>query len=223
MADLAGRARRPCPSGADLVLDGVAFALTPDRWDMVQAVALNTALDRVDSAAERRLPCFPADMTTAGPGTAVLVELSTGGVRQAPLVLPVTTGTGRTLVPVPRAVPGAPADGASRDLELVFGPVRLRRLTLGFAGSTVFVAIDAVFTTGPVELALLGLGIGLNAEMRPRTGAAGRGSAAGETAAAGCRRAGASYQGRVQGADHRCARGGDGVPRPSGRGQLRAQ
>ncbi|AZQ74357.1 hypothetical protein EKH77_26910 [Streptomyces luteoverticillatus] len=157
------------PPGSDLVLDGIAFTSTPLGWTPPQAVALNAALDLLDSGAERRLPRFAAD-ATAGPGTAVQIELAVGGVRQAPLVLPITTGTGRTpaaAIEGPRAEPAAPGDGASRDLELAFGPVRLNGLTLGFANGTVFVAIDAVFTTGPVQFALLGLGIGIDAQMRP--------------------------------------------------------
>ncbi|MGW8969953.1 DUF6603 domain-containing protein [Streptomyces platensis] len=166
------------PPGADLVLEGVAFTSTPPGWTALQAAALNKALDLVDSAAKRRLPRFAADTTPAGPGFAVQIELSIGGVRQAPLVLPVTTGAGGTLVAAsrgPLALPGTPGDGSTRDLGLVFGPVSISRIGVGAAEGQIFVALDAVMSVGPVRLTLLGLGLGIDGEMsvKPRLRGAG--------------------------------------------------
>ncbi|WP_342593520.1 DUF6603 domain-containing protein [Streptomyces inhibens] len=164
------------PPGADLVLDAVAFTSTPTGWTADQAAALNSALDQVDSAAERRLPRFAADRA-AGPGIAVQIELSIGGVPQAPLVLPITTGAGGTLVAAsrgPLAVRAAD-DTWSRDLDLAFGPVRFSRIGIGFADGQIFVALDAVLSVGPVRLVLMGLGLGIDGELdvEPRLRGAG--------------------------------------------------
>ncbi|MFJ3952866.1 DUF6603 domain-containing protein [Streptomyces libani] len=154
------------PPGADLVLDGIAFTSAPPGWTADQATALNSALDQVDPAAERRLPRFAAD-PTAGPGIAVQIELSIGGVPQAPLVLPITTGAGGTPVAAsrgPLAVRAADESGA-RDLDLVCGPVRFSRIGVGLAGEQIFVALDAVLSVGPVRLVLMGLGLGIDGEL----------------------------------------------------------
>ncbi|MDT0454424.1 hypothetical protein RM550_01550 [Streptomyces sp. DSM 41527] len=164
------------PPGADLVLDGIAFTLAPTGWTADQAAALNSVLDHVDPAADRRLPRFAAD-TTAGPGVAVLIELSIAGVPQAPLVLPVTTGTGGALVAASRgpvAVRAADESGA-RALDLTFGAVRISRIGVGLANGQIFVAFDATLAVGPVELDLIGLGLGIDAnlDVRPRLQGAG--------------------------------------------------
>ncbi|MFG2288149.1 DUF6603 domain-containing protein [Streptomyces sp. NPDC048595] len=163
------------PKEHDVVLDGVAFTGTPQGWTAAKAQQVNAALDVLDPVVPRRLPRFGT--ANAGPGYAVRIELSLGGVPQSPLLLPITgkpggsgvaaAPPGRTPVVVPSGVRGAADDTASRELELTFGPVRLRRLVLGFADGAVFVAFDALFTAGPVEFALLGLGIGIDTELRP--------------------------------------------------------
>lgn len=154
------------PPGADLVLDAIVFTSTPTGWTADQAALLNSALDQADSAAERRLPRFAADRA-AGPGTAVQIELSIGGVSQVPLVLPITTGAGGALVAVPLGPLAVRAadEGWSRELDLVFGPVRFSGIGIGFADGQIFVALDAVLSVGPVRLILMGLGLGIDGEL----------------------------------------------------------
>ncbi|MGY5124911.1 DUF6603 domain-containing protein [Streptomyces nigrescens] len=163
------------PKEHDVALDGVAFTGTPQGWTAAKAQQVNAALDAIDPVVPRRLPRFGT--VHAGPGYAVQIELTLGGVPQPPLLLPITkkpggsgtapAGSGGAAVALPSAARGAADDTASRELELAFGPVRLRRLVLGFADGAVFVAFDALFTAGPVEFALLGLGIGIDAQLRP--------------------------------------------------------
>ncbi|MFE6871868.1 DUF6603 domain-containing protein [Kitasatospora sp. NPDC057692] len=155
------------PPGADLVVDGIAFTSAPAGWTPAHAAELNVALDRIDSAVERRLPRF-ATGTAAGPGIAVQVELSIGGVRQDPLVLPVTTGPGGTLVAASRGpitVRAASDESWSRDLDLTLGAVRISRIGAGLADGRIFVALDAVLSVGPVRLVLMGLGLGVDGEL----------------------------------------------------------
>ncbi|MFD5918719.1 DUF6603 domain-containing protein [Kitasatospora sp. NPDC058201] len=155
------------PPGADLVIDGVAFTSTPTGWTAAQAVAVNDALNRIDSVAGRRLPRFAAG-TTAGPGLAVQIELGIGGVPQEPLLLPITTGSGGTLVAASRGpvtVHAASDDTSSRDLGLTFGALRISRIGVGLAGGQIFVALDAVLSVGPVRLVLMGLGLGIDGEL----------------------------------------------------------
>ncbi|MFE7558124.1 DUF6603 domain-containing protein [Kitasatospora sp. NPDC057500] len=155
------------PPGADLVVDGIAFTSAPTGWTAAQAGAVNDALNRLDSAAERRLPRFAAG-PAAGPGIAVQVELSISGVRQEPLVLPITTGPGGTLVAASRGpvtVHAASDESWSRDLDLTLGAVRISRIGVGFADGQVFVALDAVLSVGPVRLVLMGLGLGFDGEL----------------------------------------------------------
>ncbi|MGW4379141.1 DUF6603 domain-containing protein [Kitasatospora sp. NPDC004531] len=66
-------------------------------------------------------------------------------------------------VPVRAARTGKAAGGEqdSQELGLVFGPVRLRRLTLTAEGAVVSAVLDAALVIGPVEFALLGLGLGI--------------------------------------------------------------
>ncbi|MCZ1006773.1 DUF6603 domain-containing protein [Streptomyces lydicus] len=155
------------PPGADLVIDGIAFTSTPTGWTAAQAGAVNDALDRIDSSGERRLPRFAVG-TTAGPGIAVQIELSIGGVPQDPLLLPITTGPGGTLVATlrgPITVHAASDDTWSRDLDLTLGAVRISRIGIGLADGQIFVALDAVLSVGPVRLVLMGLGLGIDGEL----------------------------------------------------------
>ncbi|MGC0313572.1 DUF6603 domain-containing protein [Kitasatospora acidiphila] len=156
------------PPGEDLVLEAIAFTSAPAGWTAAQAAELNDALNQVDAAAERRLPRFATD-ATAGPGIAVQVELSIGGVPQDPLVLPITTGAGGTLVAVSRGpitVHAASDDTWSRDLDLTFGALRISRIGVGLtAAGELFVALDAVLSVGPVRLVLMGLGLGIDGEL----------------------------------------------------------
>ncbi|GCE00713.1 DUF6603 domain-containing protein [Embleya hyalina] len=155
------------PPGADLVVDGIAFTSTPTGWDAPQAAAINDALHRIDSGRERRLPRF-AGGAAAGPGFAVQIELSIGGVAQDPLLLPITTGPGGMLVAAartPLTVHAAPADTGARDLDLTFGAVRISRIGVGLADGRILVALDAVLSVGPVRLVLMGLGLGIDGEL----------------------------------------------------------
>ncbi|WP_439681717.1 DUF6603 domain-containing protein [Embleya sp. MST-111070] len=155
------------PPGADLVVDAIAFTSAPTGWTAAQAGAVNDALDRLDSAGDRRLPRF-ATAATAGPGIAVQIELSVGGTPQDPLLLPITTGAGGTLVAVPPGpicVHAASDDTWSRDLDLTFGAVRISRIGVGFTDGQIFVALDAVLSVGPVRLVLMGLGLGIDGEL----------------------------------------------------------
>ncbi|MEU8784127.1 DUF6603 domain-containing protein [Streptomyces sp. NPDC048637] len=166
------------PPGADLVLDGISFTSAPAGWTADEAIAVNSALDQVDSAAERRLPRFAAG-GTAGPGVAVQIEWSIGGVPQEPLLLPITTGAGGALVAASRgpfAVRAASDDTWTRELDLTFGALRISRIGAGLtADGGLFVALDAVLSVGPVRLVLMGLGLGIDGELdvEPRLRGAG--------------------------------------------------
>ncbi|WP_336048072.1 DUF6603 domain-containing protein [Streptomyces sp. CA2R101] len=154
------------PAGQDLVLDGLAFTSAPDGWTAQRAQTINAALDALDAG--RALPRFAADVASAAPGLAVLVELVISGARQQPLVLALTGTGGKPVVTasrLPERPPPVGGEAANRELELVCGPVRFRRLRLGFTEGLIFVALDAVLTVGPVELILLGLGLGLDGEL----------------------------------------------------------
>nr|WP_109280215.1 DUF6603 domain-containing protein [Streptomyces orinoci] len=157
------------PAGSDLVLDALTFTSAPSGWTPERAAALNSELDQADPNEPQRLPRF-ATGTAAVPGMAVQVGLTVAGERLDPLVLPLTTGGSGTVVtgaaPPPARTAASPDGGAVRELGLVFGPVRLGRIRLGSAQGRIFVALDAELTVGPVRLILLGLGLGIDGELR---------------------------------------------------------
>ncbi|SDS74369.1 hypothetical protein SAMN05216371_0526 [Streptomyces sp. TLI_053] len=70
-------------------------------------------------------------------------------------------------VPVRAAPTKAGTEQDGQQLGLVFGPVRLRRLTLTAEGAMVAAALDAALVIGPVEFALLGLGLGIRLASPP--------------------------------------------------------
>ncbi|MFF4819272.1 DUF6603 domain-containing protein [Kitasatospora sp. NPDC001309] len=156
------------PPGSDLALPGLAVTSAPEGWNDQQARALNTLLDGLDGAAERRLPRFAVG-EAARPGVAVQIELSIGGEPQDPLVLPVTSPPGRALTargPIAaRAIAArAQEDGSARELGVVLGPVRLHRLGVAVVDGRLVIALDATMAVGPLTVDLLGLGFGLDTD-----------------------------------------------------------
>ncbi|MGH3810810.1 MAG: DUF6603 domain-containing protein [Pseudonocardiaceae bacterium] len=148
------------PADRDLALTGVRFNLASRAWTKEQTAAVNALVERVSETSGAMT--LPQEGLVAG--VSVGVELVVAGEPQPPLVLPITKaggGSGAELAALLSAGHGRGDDPAARELGLVFGPVRLRRLVLGFAEGAVFVAFDALFTAGPVEFTLLGLGISI--------------------------------------------------------------
>lgn len=145
----------------NVTLTGVGFRYAPAVWDAGQAGIANTLMDLLSDVIDdvSTLPRFPEDGLPKG--GAATVDYSVGGTPKPPLVIGLgspgsgSLGSGGNL-PVPLA------EEASCDLGLAFGPVRLKRLALGFSRGDLVVSFDATFSVGPVEFALLGLGIGID-------------------------------------------------------------
>ncbi|MBL1102581.1 DUF6603 domain-containing protein [Streptomyces coffeae] len=171
------------PPSADLVLGGIAFTVAPAGWTPARAQEINAASEQVDPSPDRKLPRFSTD-PQAGPGLAVQVELSIGGEPQAPLVLPISNGgtaaitaleagTHAVLSPAGAGALTAASEGvalrrersaASREIDQVFGPVRIRKVSLGYRNGLLFIAFDATLAVGPVQLDTIGLGLGLDSD-----------------------------------------------------------
>ncbi|MFI8886996.1 DUF6603 domain-containing protein [Streptomyces sp. NPDC053813] len=105
------------------------------------------------------LPVFPEQAPAAG--LCLTLAYSFGGDAQQALFLEIwKRGGGGTL----RARGGGSVD-ASRDLDLALGPLRLKRLAVGYTDQRVFLAFDATLQVGPVEFVLLGLGIAVDTDL----------------------------------------------------------
>ncbi|MGW1738445.1 DUF6603 domain-containing protein [Nocardia sp. NPDC001965] len=140
------------PAGMDVEFRAVQFAHVKQEWlpaDIAKAAALARRADPDNSL---DLPV----LLTAGHGTGltVWVDLVVDGAAVDPVVLPVGAGNSGAAV----ASTVAPQE-PRRELDLVFGPVRFNRLTLGYADGGALIALDVTLTVGPAELVLRGLGL----------------------------------------------------------------
>ncbi|WP_050503084.1 DUF6603 domain-containing protein [Streptomyces monomycini] len=175
------------PAESDVVVEGVGFALTSAGWDEAAAVAANALLAEVgelgtadhgriaqgplpagreaaalaapDGIASTTVPAFPEQAPDAG--LCLTLAYTFGGDGQPPLFLEIWNRRGGGNLRARRA---GPAD-AGRDLDLAVGPLRLKRLAVGYTAPQVFLAFDATLQVGPVEFALLGLGIAVDADL----------------------------------------------------------
>ncbi|MET8623823.1 DUF6603 domain-containing protein [Kitasatospora sp. NPDC004669] len=166
----------------DIALTSIQFGYASARWTSEQVAALNTTLDGLDQNDPPGLPRLldePLD-----PGVLIWALLTADGEELPPLVLRVDPRPSRALAPgTPSPVPvsdsvGVSADGvvlgrelialsqdrerSSQDVGRVFGPVRIRKVSLGYGNGLLFIAFDATLTMGPVQLDTIGLGLGLD-------------------------------------------------------------
>ncbi|MYU51585.1 MULTISPECIES: DUF6603 domain-containing protein [Streptomyces] len=174
------------PADRDVAMEGVGFALTSAGWDGAVAVAANqllaevgefsaAAYGRVDTVAfptgleapvpvapdgvvSAVMPAFPEQAPIAG--LCLTLAYTFGGDEQPPLVLEIWNRRGGGNLPARRTQ----SFDAGRDLDLAIGPLRLKRIAVGYTDQRVFLAFDATLRVGPVEFALLGLGIAVDAD-----------------------------------------------------------
>ncbi|MFF8717479.1 DUF6603 domain-containing protein [Streptomyces sp. NPDC015184] len=149
------------PAEFDLALSRAGFALTSTGWDPAAAEAANGMLAAAESIGDGSdrllLPRFAE--AVAVPGLVLALDYAISGDPQPPLALVVWQPSGSGTV----AVPTAPEELASRDLDFAFGPLRIKRAVLGYSGDRVFLALEATLAVGPAEFNLLGLGIAVDA------------------------------------------------------------
>ncbi|MCX4635166.1 hypothetical protein OG775_08425 [Streptomyces platensis] len=175
------------PADRDVAMEGVGFALTSASWDEGAAVAANELLAEVeefgaaaygridtavlpadlkapvpaspDGAVTSAMPAFPEQAPLAG--LCLTLAYTFGGDEQPPLVLEIWNRRGGADLPARRTR----SVDAGRDLDLAIGPLRLKRIALGYTDQRVFLAFDATLQVGPVEFTLLGLGIAVDADL----------------------------------------------------------
>ncbi|MGW2370429.1 DUF6603 domain-containing protein, partial [Streptomyces sp. NPDC001667] len=156
------------PKDLDVVVDALSLLYADQVWTAAQLEAVKAAVAGLPAGLAARLPVLPV---VAGEGLLKGVTAagvwSVGGAAMEPLVLrprPLGGGSGASLPPgtgpggVVRVGEGV---GGSREVGAVFGPVRVRRVSLGYANGRARVTFDVTFTVGPVVLDLIGLGLEL--------------------------------------------------------------
>ncbi|MFF4452732.1 DUF6603 domain-containing protein [Streptomyces goshikiensis] len=144
------------PPGRDVVLDGFHFAHASAQWTAAQVRALNGLVGAADDTTARRLPRFPNEDLARG--LLAWVTVTADNKELPPLVV-------RPGAPRPAVVLGRERraeEAASQEMNVVLGPVRLSGLGLAHRDGSLFLSLDAVLTVGPVQLVLLGLGIGVS-------------------------------------------------------------
>ncbi|WP_328742873.1 hypothetical protein OG436_28900 [Streptomyces caniferus] len=112
------------------------------------------------------------------PGVLIWALLYVGDEELPPLVLRLDSRPGSALAlgtpaPVDGVVLGRERirsyedrERSSQDVGRVFGPVRIRKVGLGYRRDVLFVAFDATLSLGPVQLDTVGLGLGLDKDYR---------------------------------------------------------
>ncbi|MEV8328963.1 DUF6603 domain-containing protein [Kitasatospora sp. NPDC056731] len=117
---------------------------------------VSTDLAALDTSITAAMPVFPEiDLS----GLCVTLSYGIGGAEQDPLVLEIWNRRGGGNLPARNRVQGF---DAAYDLDLAIGPLRLKRIALGYADGRVFVSFDATLMVGPVTFSLLGLGFGIS-------------------------------------------------------------
>ncbi|MEU0630754.1 DUF6603 domain-containing protein [Streptomyces sp. NPDC005989] len=152
------------PAEFDLTISRAGFALASAGWGPAAAEAANGMLAAAESLGDgsdrHALPRFAEVDTAAVPGLVLALDYAIGGAPQPSLALVVWQPSGSGTVVAPAAL--EEFDGASRDLNLAIGPLRIKRAVLGY-GERVFLALEATLAVGPAEFSLLGLGIAVDA------------------------------------------------------------
>lgn len=140
----------------DVALAAVGFAATSAPWTADQTKAADVVLETLAEVLGPHLENLPRFGEAGLPtGVEAWLEFTYGGQPQQPLRLPIT-GDGRSIARTQET------DGWRRELNLVFGPVRLLRVLLGYVKGALFIGVEATFAAGPVTLSLVGLGITVN-------------------------------------------------------------
>ncbi|MFD3421026.1 DUF6603 domain-containing protein [Streptomyces decoyicus] len=156
------------PADRDLVATGVQFLYADRALPVNQVRALNTVIAGLPGSEQGLLPVLLEEPLQRG--LLVWASLTLGTEKLPPLVLR-PRNTGAPALPQGEAAetppPGTVVLGRERSdsavaVDRVYGPVRIHRVSLGYAGGRVFVAFDATLTMGPVALDLIGLGLGVD-------------------------------------------------------------
>lgn len=169
------------PADRDVVVTGAHFLYADRVLPLDRVRELNAVVAGMPGADEGLLPTLPEQALQRG--LVIWVTVTVGEEVLSPLVLRPNPGGSPALSPgaPPNPTPApAPADAvegavvlgrergdAARQVDLVFGPVRIRRISLGYARGRLFVAVDATFSLGPVQLDTIGLGLGLDEDFTP--------------------------------------------------------
>lgn len=168
------------PADRDVVVTGVQFCYADRAWPVGQVRALNAVVAGLPGAAQGLLPVL-LDEALQG-GLLIWGSLTMGGQALAPLVwrpnstgaaalpqgwiddpAPLDASEGAVVLGRERAaVAGRQRSDSAQELDQVFGPVRIRRVSLGYAKGRLFVAFDATLTLGPVALDMIGLGLAVD-------------------------------------------------------------
>ncbi|MFD0169090.1 DUF6603 domain-containing protein [Streptomyces decoyicus] len=157
------------PADRDLVATGVQFLYADRALPVNQVRALNTVIAGLPGSEQGLLPLLLEEPLQRG--LLVWASLTLGTEKLPPLVLrPRSTGapalpqlgTGEEASPGTVVVLGRERSDSAVVVDRVFGPVRIHRVSLSYAGGRVFVAFDATLTMGPVALDLIGLGLGVD-------------------------------------------------------------
>ncbi|MFD7736711.1 DUF6603 domain-containing protein [Streptomyces sp. MJM8645] len=168
------------PADRDVVVTGVQFCYADRAWPLAQVRALNAAVAGLPGAAQGLLPVLLDEALQRG--LLIWGLLTMGGRALAPLVwrpnstgaaalsqggsgdlVPLDTSEGAVVLGRERAaVAGQQRSDSAQELDQVFGPVRIRRVSLGYAKGRLFVAFDATLTLGPVALDMIGLGLAVD-------------------------------------------------------------
>ncbi|MEY9933855.1 hypothetical protein ABH926_008517 [Catenulispora sp. GP43] len=186
------------PAEYDVAMEGLGFALTSSGWDATAAVAANELLAEVGgfgAAAFGRIDAGPTpepgsaplagtvrgDVAAIAPeaspsavmpvfpeldlaGLCVTLSYAVGGDAQPPLVLEIWNRRGGGNLPASQTR----GLDAGFDLDIAVGPLRIKRIALGYADGSVFVSFDATLQVGPVTFSLLGLGFSIDTDFEPR-------------------------------------------------------
>ncbi|MFB7128223.1 DUF6603 domain-containing protein [Kitasatospora sp. NPDC056273] len=168
------------PADRDVVVTGVNFCHADRAWPLAQVRELNAVVAGLPGAAQGLLPVLMDEALQRG--LLVWGLLTMGGRALAPLVrrpnsttaaallqggtdglVPLDTSEGAVVLGRERAaVAGQQRSDSAQELDQVFGPVRIRRVSLGYAKGRLFVAFDATLTLGPVALDMIGLGLAVD-------------------------------------------------------------
>ncbi|WP_316248209.1 DUF6603 domain-containing protein [Streptomyces sp. TRM49041] len=157
------------PAGRDVVVTGAHFLYADAPLPLDRVRELNSVVAGMPGADEGLLPTLPEEALQRGP--MIWATPTIGDEVLPPLVLRPNTGPALALSLAAARDP-APADvvegavvlgrergDATHEMDLLFGPVRIRRISLGYARGRLFVAFGAMFPLGPVQLDMIGLGL----------------------------------------------------------------
>lgn len=145
---------------SDVIMSGIHLSYADQYWNRNEILGLNAYLATLDPPGSVPLPDFlPVDLPQ---GMQVWGELRVGDLLEVTLVYP-----DRDDLPGLRAAPYGSSSSASL-LGYALGAIRFEHARLGLGYGTVYLAVDATMSVGPLTIQLLGLGFGIDKDFDAR-------------------------------------------------------